>query len=180
VIAPLHIPGRTVKEFLASSSVSPAANADVLTFRVGDTNADLAVRMARTYAARYRAYRLQFDTQAIRTARERVQQRISSPPSKEGALYASLVDHDQQLSTMEALLTSQVAVIGTPTSAPQVSPRAAATPKQTKAVLQLTAGHDEYEPGIRLRRSQPQPPRTAETDLGRHPLVLRAHSAPDA
>jgi Mrp family chromosome partitioning ATPase/capsular polysaccharide biosynthesis protein len=135
VLAHLRLTDVTVKQFLASSSVSPAVDADVLTFRVRDTHPALAVRMASAYADQYRAYRLEFDTQALRTARAQVQQRIDALASKRGALYASLVERDQQLSTMEALLTSQVAVIDTPTTAPQVSPR----PSRT-AALALVLG----------------------------------------
>lgn len=123
VLAQLRLTNRTVPQFLANSSVAPAANADVLTFSVRDTDPRLAVRMANAYAAQYRAYRLQLDTQAIETARHQLQQRIDGLGSKQGALYTSLVDRDQQLSTMEALLTAQASVIDTSRTAPQVSPR---------------------------------------------------------
>jgi Mrp family chromosome partitioning ATPase/capsular polysaccharide biosynthesis protein len=123
VLAQLRVRNLTVQQFLASSSVAPAADADVLTFEAHNANPALAMRMASEYASQYRSFRLAFDTQAIRTAREQLQRRIEALPSREGALHANLVERDQQLSTMEALLTSQVAVIGTPSSAPQVSPR---------------------------------------------------------
>jgi Mrp family chromosome partitioning ATPase/capsular polysaccharide biosynthesis protein len=123
VLARLHLADRTVEQFLASSSVTPAQNADVLTFTVRDQDPRLAFRMAGAYAVQYRAYLLRLETQALQTARLQVQRRIDALGKREGLLYTSLVERDQQLSTMEALLTSQASVIDTPTSATQVSPR---------------------------------------------------------
>jgi succinoglycan biosynthesis transport protein ExoP len=138
VLAKLQLK-RTVQDFHSKTSVSPATNADVLTFTADDADRGLAIKLARTYAEQYRAYRHQLDTQALASARAQVQARIDQLPRRSGTLYASLVDREQQLSTMEALQTSNVAIVSEPTTAAQVAPR----PKRNGAlglVLGLVLG----------------------------------------
>lgn len=122
VIAALHL-ARTPSDFLAHSSVSPATNADILTFTVSSGDASLAARMAAAYARQYTLYRRRLDTASLESARLEVAQRIQALPAKRGALYESLAEKEQQLKTMEALQTSNANVIDTPSSASKISPR---------------------------------------------------------
>lgn len=123
VLERLALTDRTPAGFLAASSVSAKQNADILSFSVTDPDRELAARLARTYAAQYRAYRNQLDTAALESARNEVTARIAGLSDKKGALYASLVEKEQQLRTMEALQTSNATVINDSGPAVQVAPR---------------------------------------------------------
>jgi len=123
VIARVHPPGLTVSGLLDNSSVTPKQNADILEISVRNPDPRLAVRLASAYAAQYRAYRRIIDTRSVESAIAEVEQRIRALPNRNGALFASLVDKEQQLRTMEALQTSNAFVIDSPTKAVQVSPR---------------------------------------------------------
>jgi succinoglycan biosynthesis transport protein ExoP len=130
VLTQLHLTDRTPADFLASSVVSAKQNADILEFTVTDPDRDLAARLARSYATQYRGYRNQLDTAALESARGEVESRIAGLTDKKGALYASLVEKEQQLRTMEALQTSNATVIDDAGSAVQVAPR----PKRNAAL----------------------------------------------
>jgi Mrp family chromosome partitioning ATPase/capsular polysaccharide biosynthesis protein len=125
VVTALHLPISTAG-FLAQSSVSSAANADILTFTVTDGNPALAARMAAEYATQYTLYRRRLDTAALESARQGVQRRIDELQAQNagsGQLYASLVEKEQQLQTFETLQTSNANVVQTPTGAAKISPR---------------------------------------------------------
>jgi succinoglycan biosynthesis transport protein ExoP len=125
VVTQLDLP-MTVGGFLAESSVSSSANADILTFTVSDGDALLAARMAKEYATQYTLYRRQLDTAALESARKGVQQRIDELRAQNagsGPLYEALVEKEQNLETFETLQTSNANVVQTPTDAAQVSPR---------------------------------------------------------
>jgi Mrp family chromosome partitioning ATPase/capsular polysaccharide biosynthesis protein len=137
VIESLHLP-MTTKDLLASSSVTPATNADILTFTVNSHDSALAPRLAAAYARQYTLYRRQLDTGSLEAARKEVQARIDqlkADGSSAGQLYANLVAKEQQLKTMEALQTANAFVVQTPSSATQVAPR----PKRN-AILGLVLG----------------------------------------
>jgi Mrp family chromosome partitioning ATPase/capsular polysaccharide biosynthesis protein len=119
----LDLRDRTPAEFLGQSTVAAKTNADILEFTVTDVDKGLVVRLAKTYAQQYRAYRHELDTKALEDARAALEQRIKAMGDERGALYASLVEREQQLRTMEALQTSNAFVINAPDRAVQVSPR---------------------------------------------------------
>jgi polysaccharide biosynthesis transport protein len=118
--------GLTAQEFLGASTASTANNADILNFSVTNHDPVTARRLVNAYAAAYTVYRRQLDTSSIARARVGVQQRIkqlADSGSRRSALYASLVDRDETLATMEALQTSNASVVEQAARATQVQPR---------------------------------------------------------
>lgn len=118
--------GLTPAGLLARSSVSPSASADVLTFRVAHHDPKLAARLVNAYADSYVAYRHHLDTQAIKNALDGVNARVQelvARGDRKSALYASLLDRQQTLETMEALQTSNASVIQSANGAGQTQPR---------------------------------------------------------
>jgi capsular exopolysaccharide synthesis family protein len=106
----VHVPGLTADGLLASSTVSAQQNADLLVFNVVNHIPRLACRLADAYAGAYTSYRRQLDTAAIVSARKQVAHRLASL-RRRSAEYANLVERDQQLATMQALLTAQAHVV---------------------------------------------------------------------
>ena len=118
--------GLTVQRFLSRSGVSTATNADILTFEVMNRDASLARRLVDEYAASYTVYRRSLDTAAIHTALQSVDARIGQlvdAGGRGGALYASLVERQQTLATMQALQTSNAAVVQQAQKVSQVQPK---------------------------------------------------------
>ena len=116
----------TTGEFAADSSVSAKTDADLLTFNFTHHDPALAARLATEYARQYIAYRTQLDTQALAKARTQVQDRITQLElggDTKSALYASLVERDQQLQTMQALQTSNASLVREAQGASKVQPR---------------------------------------------------------
>jgi len=121
-------PRRSIRDFLDASSVSTKTNSDLLDFSVRDPDPALARRLATEYARQFTRYRRKLDTAALVTARNEVQTKINeleSAGERRSALYASLVEKEQQLSTMEALKTSNASVVREAEQAGQVQPRPA-------------------------------------------------------
>jgi polysaccharide biosynthesis transport protein len=116
----------TVDQFSADSSVSAKTDADLLTFRFTHHDPRLAARLATEYARQYIAYRTQLDTQPLTKARKQVQDRIDQLElngNTRSALYASLVERDQQLQTMQALQTANASLVREAQGASKVQPR---------------------------------------------------------
>lgn len=129
---------RTVDDFLKASSVTTHADSDLLTFTVTDPDSRLASRLASAYARQYRAYRLGLDTAAIQKARLDLETRIKALQASGGAkgsLYQSLVADNEKLRTMEALLSSNAAVVRADETAVKVRPRPGRT-----AMLSIALG----------------------------------------
>ncbi len=118
--------GWAVDDFLANSSVSNAANADLLNFSVTNHDPLLARRLVDTYAREYTIFRRQLDTAAVAGALGKVDARIKQlvkAGDRKTALYASLVERQQELATIEALQTSNATVVKQADRAPQVQPK---------------------------------------------------------
>lgn len=118
--------GRSVEEFLKSSSVSASTTSDLLTFRVSDGERALATELATEYATQFTAYRLQLDTAAINRARREVQTRITDlreQGATDSGLLANLIDKDQTLQTLQSLQTSNALLVREGDAAQQVAPR---------------------------------------------------------
>jgi succinoglycan biosynthesis transport protein ExoP len=117
---------RTPQDFLDSSDVSAKANADLLSFTVTDRSAQLAARLASEYARQFTDYRRELDTAALERARNELTNRLRAleqAGERHSPLYASLVEKEQQLRTMEALQTANAFVVRSARDAEQVQPR---------------------------------------------------------
>jgi len=128
----------TPEAFLGASAVVPRPNADLLVITVNDGDAKLASRLATIYAQEYTKYRSALDTAAFTRARlevERVITRLERRNERQSALYASLIDKQQQLRTIEALQTANASVVRDAGTAYKISPR----PKRN-AILGLVLG----------------------------------------
>ncbi len=112
----------TAQELLDSSSVSAAANADILTFTVSSHDPARAERLASAYATAYVRYRLASDTAPVEHALAGVEQEIDAAPV-DSALRISLVGKATQLKTMAALKTANASVVRTAQSATQTAPK---------------------------------------------------------
>lgn len=115
-----------VEEFLASSSVVPRNNSDILEFRVVSVRSWDAEQLATAYARKFTEYRLELDTAPARRARTQLLARIAQirkSGQTEARLYENLLDLEQQLATFEALQTSNAYVVRTALGAVQVQPR---------------------------------------------------------
>lgn len=120
------VSGRTPEQLLERSEVSAKQNADLLEFRVTDSSPALAVLLANEYARQYTNYRRELDTTGIKRAAGEVRARIGELDALgqgDTPLYASLLEKEQQLSTMEALQTSNAFVVRSAATAEQVQPR---------------------------------------------------------
>jgi Mrp family chromosome partitioning ATPase len=116
----------TPKGFLSRSSVSAKQNADLLEFKVTDPSPWRAAELATVYANQFKTYRREIDTASLERARSEVAKRIAQlerGAKPNSALYASLVDKEQQLATMEALQTSNAFVVHSAEDADLVQPR---------------------------------------------------------
>jgi succinoglycan biosynthesis transport protein ExoP len=108
------IPGRSGGALLASSSVTPQANSNILEFNVRDRSPRVAAALATAYAHAFTVYRQQLDTSALNRARVDLEQRMEQLKALGGgasSLYTSLAQKDELLRTMEALQTSNANVI---------------------------------------------------------------------
>ena len=119
-------PELTVDQFLRASSVAAKPQTDLLAFTVTDSDPGRAARLATAYAHEYTVYRRKLDTATIQQARSALQRRIADledAGERRSALYAKLVGDEQQLSTLEALQTSNASVIQPATKAEQIQPK---------------------------------------------------------
>ena len=120
-----RIRDRFPADVLENSSVTPKPNSDLLSFSVTDAVPAVAIRLATSYAKAYTAYRHQLSTGALQRARKQVEtqlRQLRAIGSTRSPLYLTLVQKDQQLQAIEALLTPPI-VARPATSAPQVQPR---------------------------------------------------------
>lgn len=108
--------------FLASSSATAGANADILTFTVTNHDPALAARLATAYARAYVKYRLQVDTAPINAALAEVESQIATL-NGHGVLFNSLEDKATQLKTLAALKTANASVVRDASNAVQTAPR---------------------------------------------------------
>ncbi len=119
-------PGRSVSVFLASSTVSPKPNVDLLRFSVTDENPSLARSLANGYARQYIRRHVSLETAALTTARRELERQIEillRTGGRRSPVYATLIDRQQQLKTMEALKSSDLSIVHPAGAAIQVQPR---------------------------------------------------------
>lgn len=128
----------TPEEFLAASSVSPKQNADLLVFTVTDRVPGRAKTLASAYAQQFTRYRAELDTRALARARIEVETKLgelSRTGDRQSELYRSLVDKQLQLSTLEALQTSNAYTVRRAEETVRVQPK-----PMRNAVLGLALG----------------------------------------
>lgn len=126
VLKAADVTDRTPGAFLGASSVAPDLNSDLLTFSVVDRDPALAAKLATEYARQFTIYRNELDTGALVRARKEVEARIAdleASGERNSPLYASLVDKEQQLLTIEALQASAAYVVRDAAGAFQTQPR---------------------------------------------------------
>jgi capsular polysaccharide biosynthesis protein len=113
------------KSLLDHSTVD--TNGDVLEFTVRNPKADVAARLASTYAREYTQYRRRLDTRELSRTLSELENRIGAlrRRSGSGALVSSLLAKAQDIRLLEALRQSNVNVLRTATAADadQVAPR---------------------------------------------------------
>ena len=121
-----RVQGRSAASLLSNSSVSPAANADILTFSVTDQSPQIAERLAGAYATAYTQYRRKLDTASIVDARRQIRVqlvKLKAAGEQRGAVYASLFEKDQQLQTLQALQGSNALLVRSASGAVQTQPK---------------------------------------------------------
>jgi capsular exopolysaccharide synthesis family protein len=125
----LHAVGlgnRDPSVLLRRSSVTPSSTADILSFSMTDENRVLAARLVTAYARAYTDYRRELDTSSLIQARHEIERRIKelrSNGERRSAIYANLVEKDQQLRTAELLQQSNAALVRPAKDAVQVQPK---------------------------------------------------------
>jgi len=138
VLRRTQITDRTAAELLDATAISARTNSDLLQFRVTDRDPAIAASLATAYAQTFTEYRRELDSAPIQRARREVETNLEGLRAEgetRGALYANLVNKLQQLSTLEALQTSNAYVVREAEAGTQVQPR----PKRN-AILGLLLG----------------------------------------
>jgi Mrp family chromosome partitioning ATPase len=118
------VDGITPGALLASSSVTPQGNADLLGFTVRGGDPDTAARLATAYARAFTSYRVELDTAALSGARKDLERNLAqlrSEGSTDTSLYRALAQKVQELRTME-LLQTRAEVVKTADGGVQVAP----------------------------------------------------------
>src|SRR4051794_3233013 len=131
VVDAAGVEGYSVPALLASSSVTPAANSNLLAFQVTDRVPSRAATLATEYARQFTVYRRQLDTAAIQRllsgAEARIQRLKHQIDSKSASRsvrqeYTLLLGTEEQLRTSEALQTGNSVLAAPAQSAAQVAP----------------------------------------------------------
>jgi tyrosine-protein kinase len=120
--------GITPQDLLGQSSVTPNADADILTFTVSDGTPSTAAALATAYARAFTDYRRRLDTQSIVQARRQLEARLADlgqTGGKGSGLYRELSRNDQELRTFEALQGSNTALIRAGNDTVQTQPKTA-------------------------------------------------------
>jgi succinoglycan biosynthesis transport protein ExoP len=124
---------RTPNYLLAQTSVLQKGGSDFFVVSVTDSDPTVAAQLATEYARQVIKYRSELATAALANARRlasRKLERLEADGKKKTFLYRSLKQKDQELETLEALQTSRLSVVRTPTSGYQIAPR----PKRAAAL----------------------------------------------
>ncbi len=116
----------TADELLNETEVTPQKDTDLLTFSITDGSATRAARLATEYAHQYTLYRASLDTAPVKRGladlRRRLDQ-LTAEGKRQTAAYRDLVRRQQQLQTLEALQTSNAALVRPASDAVQVQPK---------------------------------------------------------
>lgn len=107
------LPGITAAVFSGSTSVAVRKDADLLSFAAVSRDAATAAAMANAFARAFTEYRRELDTAALSSAQKSLRKRLTELRRKgreDSALFANLVDKEQQLRTLELLQASNIVV----------------------------------------------------------------------
>jgi capsular exopolysaccharide synthesis family protein len=118
--------GHTAEDLLGRSTVTPNADADILTFTVSAGDPITAAGLATAYARAFTEYRRRLDTESIVQARRQLEERLTElekAGSTHSGLYRELARNDQELRTFEALQGSNTALIRGGDDAAQTQPK---------------------------------------------------------
>lgn len=124
--------------FLARSSVSAQADADILRFIVEDPSPDQAIYLATLYAKTFTRYRNELDVQAIRSTRASISRRmaqLAAAGERDTALYTELRQAMRQLDAAETIQGSAAIFVQPAINAAQVQPQT-----RRNAVLGIVLG----------------------------------------
>jgi len=111
---------------LASSSVAPENNANLLDFHVTNHDPRLAVALANAYARAFSQYSNELQSGPVQTAFNEVTNRLiqlRKNHQQTSPLYADLLDKQQRLVALQTLQTSNAVVVRSATDAVKVAPR---------------------------------------------------------
>jgi succinoglycan biosynthesis transport protein ExoP len=117
---------RSGRWLLRHSSVTPKSDADILVFDVVDDEPAVAARLATAYAREFTLYRTELDTLAVSRAHREVIAKLRDLESRgeqSAPLYETLLDKEQQLSTLQTLQTANASVVRRADGAARVGPR---------------------------------------------------------
>ena len=166
---------RSPSDLLGASSVTPTPETDLLVFSVRDAAPDVAALLANAYARQYTVYRRELESDVLGSARARVRSEMEALEARgddDSAAYASLLEKDQQLLTMEALQTGQAVVVRVAAGATQIQPqprRAASIGLVLGIVLALALAFLYEALDSRVRSAQDVATRLGLPLLGRIP-----------
>lgn len=119
---------RTALGLLASSSVSPRSDSDILVFRVSDRYRDVAIRLATEYGRQFTRYISELDTAPLARAQRAVQQRLRELEAlgqEDTRVYATLTQNLDQLRVLSALRTADATLVRPADGAALTRPRIA-------------------------------------------------------
>jgi capsular exopolysaccharide synthesis family protein len=111
---------------LATSSVDPDPNADLLNFTVQSGDRTVATNLATAYGEQFTIYRRELDTAAMQSALNEIDQRLDElrkTGGTKGSEYSNLLSREQQLKTLENLQTSNSRLIRQAENAEKIKPQ---------------------------------------------------------
>lgn len=132
-LAALERTDRSPAYLLSQTSVLQKGGSDFFVVSIRDADPEVAAQLATEYARQIIRYRSELTTAAIGNARRLAARKLAqleAAGKDRTLLYRSLAEKDQELETLEALQTSQLSVVRTPTRGHQVAPR----PKRAAAL----------------------------------------------
>jgi succinoglycan biosynthesis transport protein ExoP len=119
-VATLHL-AMSPDVFLSQTAASSSGTSNILTFTATNPSRELAARMATAYARAYVRYRFASETAPIQAARTGLERKIAATPR--GALRNTLIEKEQTLAEIAALMTNDASVVTTATGATQTAPK---------------------------------------------------------
>ena len=111
--------------FLAQSSVEVGNVTDIMTFRVRDSDPQLATRLATVYAEQYIAYRRDLDTRTLRRALAQIGRQLQTARGQGlgSKGYADLVQHELRLNIALATVETNAKLVRAAGEATRIAPK---------------------------------------------------------